>query len=92
MLLWPRLVCGGVLQYHEAHLVRVFPSRLGAGHWWPRGPSSFLRLTWGGDSLRWLEMWRGPSYAFSQWLCLQSVSPASLQDFTIGGTLSASSL
>jgi hypothetical protein len=37
-------------------------------------------------------VWRGQSYAFSQWLGLQSVSPASLQDFTIGGSLSASSL
>jgi hypothetical protein len=36
--------------------------------------------------------WRGQSYASSQWLCLQSVSPASLQDFIIGGSLSASSL
>jgi hypothetical protein len=35
----------GVPWYHKAHLVRVFPSHLGAGHWWPRGPSSFLRLT-----------------------------------------------
>jgi hypothetical protein len=79
----------GLLRYREAHLVRVFPSRMGASHWWPWGPSSFLRLTWSGDSLHWLEMWRGQSYAFSQWLCLQSVSPASLQDFTIGGSLSA---
>jgi hypothetical protein len=38
-----------------------------------------------------LEVWRGQSYASSQWLCLQSVSSASLQDFTIGGSLSASS-
>jgi hypothetical protein len=29
-------------------------------------------------------VWRGQSYASSQWLCLQSVSPASLQEFTIG--------
>jgi hypothetical protein len=36
-------------------------------------------------------VWRGQSYAFSQWLCLQSVSPAFLHDFTIGGSLSASS-
>jgi hypothetical protein len=36
MLLWPRLVCGGTA-YRVAHLVRVFPSRMGAGHWWPRG-------------------------------------------------------
>jgi hypothetical protein len=37
-------------------------------------------------------VWRGQSYASSQWLCLQSVSPASLQDFTTGVSLSASSL
>jgi hypothetical protein len=29
--------------YREAHLVRVFP--VGAGHWRPLGPSSFLCLT-----------------------------------------------
>jgi hypothetical protein len=57
-----------------------------------RGPSWFLRLTWSWDFLCWLEVWRGQSYASPQWLCLQSVSPASLQDFTIGGSLSASSL
>jgi hypothetical protein len=56
------------------------------------GPSWFLHLTWSGDSLHWLEVWRGQSCASSQWLCLQSVSPVSLQDFTIGGMLSASSL
>jgi hypothetical protein len=37
-------------------------------------------------------VWRHQSFASSQWFCLQCVSPASLQDFTIGGTLSASSL
>jgi hypothetical protein len=37
-------------------------------------------------------VWRGQNFASSQWFCLQSVSPASLQDFTIGGLLSASSL
>jgi hypothetical protein len=56
------------------------------------GASLFLGLTWSGDSLRRLEVWRGQSYASSQWLCLQNVSLASLQDFTIGGSLSASSL
>jgi hypothetical protein len=35
----------GVLRYHKAHLVRVFPSCLGAGDWWPRRPSLFLCLT-----------------------------------------------
>jgi hypothetical protein len=52
-----------------------------------RGPSLFLRLTWSGDSLRRLEVWSGQSFASSQWFCLQRVSPVSLQDFTIGGTL-----
>jgi hypothetical protein len=34
----------GVRRYREAHLVRVFPSRMGAGDWHPRGPSWFLHL------------------------------------------------
>jgi hypothetical protein len=79
----------GVPRYHEAHLVCVFPSRLGASD---RGPSLFLSLMWSGDSLPWLEVWRGQSFVFSQWLCLLSVSLASLQDFTIEVSLSASSL
>jgi hypothetical protein len=37
-------------------------------------------------------VWRGQSFASSQWPCLQGVSPASLQDFTLGEMLSASSL
>jgi hypothetical protein len=57
-----------------------------------QGTSGFSLLMWSGDSLSRLEVWRGQSYASSQWLCLQSVSPVSLQDFTIGGSLSASSL
>jgi hypothetical protein len=31
----------GVPRYHEAHLVCVFPSRLGVGDWWPGGPPCF---------------------------------------------------
>jgi hypothetical protein len=31
----------GVPWYHEAHLVRIFPSRLGAGNWRPGGPPGF---------------------------------------------------
>jgi hypothetical protein len=38
-----------------------------------------------------LEVFRGQSFASSRCLCLQVLSPASLQDFTIRGTLSASS-
>jgi hypothetical protein len=37
-------------------------------------------------------VWRGQSFASFRWFCLQGVSPESLQDFTIGGMLSASSL
>jgi hypothetical protein len=38
------------------------------------------------------EVRRSQSFASSQWFFLQGVSPASLQDFTLGSTLSASSL
>jgi hypothetical protein len=37
-------------------------------------------------------VWRGQSFASSQWPCLSGVSSALLQDFTVGGMLSASSL
>jgi hypothetical protein len=41
MLIWPRIVCGSTT-YYLAHLVvRIFPSCLGAGIWWP---SWFLHL------------------------------------------------
>jgi hypothetical protein len=31
----------GVPRYQEAHLVRVFPSHLGTGDWWPWSPPCF---------------------------------------------------
>jgi hypothetical protein len=31
----------GVPWYCKAHLVHIFPSHLGAGHWWPGGPPHF---------------------------------------------------
>jgi hypothetical protein len=34
MLIWPRVVCGSTAN-RLAHLVRIFPSRLGAGDWQP---------------------------------------------------------
>jgi hypothetical protein len=41
MLIWSRVVCGSTT-YHLAHLViRVFPSCLGVGVWWPGGPHGF---------------------------------------------------
>jgi hypothetical protein len=55
-------------------------------------PSWFLRLMWSVDAMHGLGVWRSQSFAFSQWFFLYGVSLASLQDFTLGGTLSASSL
>jgi hypothetical protein len=54
-------------------------------------PSWFLHLTWSGDDMLRLEVWRSQRFA-SWWFFLPGVSPASLQDFTLGGTPSASSL
>jgi hypothetical protein len=91
MLLWPRVVSGSTtvpLSSHCPHLSKSSGHRQLAA----RGPSWFLRLTWSGDSLCQVEVCRGQSFASSQWFCLQGVSLASLQNFTIGGMLSASSL
>jgi hypothetical protein len=44
MLIWPRVVSGSTA-YHLAHLVCDFPSHLGVGVSWPRGPSWVLCLT-----------------------------------------------
>jgi hypothetical protein len=55
-------------------------------------PSWFLRLMCSGNITRGLGVWRSQSFASSQWFFLYSVSPASLQDFSLGGMLSASSL
>jgi hypothetical protein len=57
-----------------------------------RGLSWFLHLTWSGDAVRRLKVWRSQSFASSWCFFLQGVSPASLQDFTLGGMLSFSSL
>jgi hypothetical protein len=40
----------------------------------------------------WLGVWRFWSFAYSWWFFLPGVSPASLQEFTLGSKLSASSL
>jgi hypothetical protein len=91
MLLWPRLVCGSTAIPWNSPGPRL-PKPSGHRRLAARGPSWFLHLMWSRDSLCRLEVWRDQSYASSQWLCLQSVSLVSLQDFTIGGSLSASSL
>jgi hypothetical protein len=49
----------GVPWYCKAHLVHVFPSRLGAGDW---RPGALLVSPFNVK----LEVWRGQSYAFSQ--------------------------
>jgi hypothetical protein len=54
-------------------------------------PSWFLHLTWCGDAMHRLGVWRCQSFA-SSWSFLPGVSPASLQVFTLGSMLSASSL
>jgi hypothetical protein len=55
-------------------------------------PFWFLCLTWCGDAMHGLGVWRCWSLASSWWFFLPGVSPASLQEFTLGNTLSASSL
>jgi hypothetical protein len=55
-------------------------------------PSWFLHLTWWGDAVHRLGMWRCQSFASSWWFFLPGVSPESLQEFTLGSRLSASSL
>jgi hypothetical protein len=41
--------------------------------------------------MRGLGVWRCPSFASSWWFFLPGVSPVSLQEFTLGSTLSPSS-
>jgi hypothetical protein len=55
-------------------------------------PSWFLCLTWSGDVMHGLGVWRSQSFASSWCFFLPGISPASLQDFILGNMLSASSL
>jgi hypothetical protein len=55
-------------------------------------PSLFLHLMWCGDAMCELLVWRCRSFASSWWFFLPGVSPVSLQEFTFGSALSASSL
>jgi hypothetical protein len=54
--------------------------------------SWFLHLMWSGDAMCGLRVWRCQSFASSWWFFLPGISAASLQDFTLGSTLSVSSL
>jgi hypothetical protein len=91
MLIWPRLVCGSTA-YCLAHLVLVFPSHLCTGDW--QLPRALLVSPF---NMKWRFSAPAGGVKESQF-CLLSVvlparcSPASLQDFTVGGSLSASSL
>jgi hypothetical protein len=61
-----------------------------SGHWRlaaAQEPSWFLHLLWSGDAMHGLGVWRSQSFASSQWFFLLGVSPASLQDFTLGSML-----
>jgi hypothetical protein len=55
-------------------------------------PSWFLCLMWSGDAMHGLGVWRSQCFASSWWFFLPGVSPASLQEFTLGSMLSASFL
>jgi hypothetical protein len=90
MLIWPRVVCGNTM-CRLAHLEVCFS---GAGRSWCLAawePSWFLHLTWSGDAMLRLGVWRSQSFASFWWFFLQSVFPVSLQDLTLGSTNSASS-
>jgi hypothetical protein len=77
MLIWPRVVCGSTLVLLSSPCLCL--SKLsGCGRLAAWGPSWFLHLTWNGDSLHRLEVWRGQLCLFSVIMpakCVSSVSP-----------------
>jgi hypothetical protein len=90
-LTWPRVVCGST-PCRLAHLVVYL---FWAGRSWHlavREPSWFPSLPWSRDAMHGLGVWQCQTLTSSWWFFLQCVSPASLQDFTLGSTLSASCL
>jgi hypothetical protein len=78
MLLWPKLVCGSTTVPRSSPCPYL-PKPSGRGQLSVRVPSLFLCLTWSGDSLRQLEVWRGSMFClFSVILpakCVSSVPP-----------------
>jgi hypothetical protein len=48
----------------------------------PQEPSWFLHITWHGDAMCGLGVWRCQIFASSWWNFLPGVSPASQQDFS----------
>jgi hypothetical protein len=70
MLIWPSVICGSTA-YCLAHLVVHLPKW--SGRWclvvaWE--PSWFLCLTWSGDAMCRLEVWRNQIFASSRWCFL----------------------
>jgi hypothetical protein len=71
----------GVPQYHEAHMVRVFPSRLGAGDWRPRDPLGFsvyreveiLSTSWGCGGVKVMSILSDYACKVCLW-CLSKIS------------------
>jgi hypothetical protein len=90
MLIWPRVVCGSIA-CRLAHLEVCFSRAGRSWHLAAWEPSWFLCLTGSGDAIRGVGVWRSHSCTSSWWFFLQGVSPASIQDFTLGSMLSASS-
>jgi hypothetical protein len=81
MLLWPRVVCGSTAVLWSSpcpHLHKLS----GRGRLVAQRPSLFLHLTWSGDALHRLEVWRSQSFAssgdFAYKVCLQRLSKISL--------------
>jgi hypothetical protein len=76
----------------DSELVRVFPSCLGTQAIGGLGALlvSPFNVKWRCSAVA--GSLEGSKFCPSWWFCLQGMSPVSLQDFTIEGTLSASSL
>jgi hypothetical protein len=94
-----RLVCpGGYADLSQGVLCTTYlltwwsPKQVRSWHLVVQVSSWFLCLTWCRDAMHGLGVWRCQSFASSWWFFLIGVSPASFQEFTLGSTLSASSL
>jgi hypothetical protein len=78
---------------HDAYLLTWWsPKQVRSWHLVAQELSWSLHLTWSGDGMHSLGVWRCRSFASSWWFFLPGVSPVSLQEFALGSTLSASSL
>jgi hypothetical protein len=71
MLIWPRVVCGSTAVPLSSPCGPRLPKPSGHQRLAMAWDSSwFLRLTFSGNALRRLEVWRGQSFASSQWFFL----------------------